>query len=216
MQAEVLGSQFMKGRKWLYILSAVPLLLDGEYSMADDYFVIDDRQSSDMSATLGGSWRLITDGVMGGLSSGSLVQDEIEGRSCLRLYGNVRLENRGGFLQAALDIQQTAASDASGYQGLLLEVFGNDRDYNLHLRSDDVWLPWQSYRASFHAPHRWREIKLPFEDFSGYRIGTKLDLEHLERIALLAIGEEFSADLCVARLAFYRERQQAADEKASD
>lgn len=216
MQADLPGSQFMKGRKWLYILSAVPLLLDGEYSMADDDFVIDDRQSSDMTATLGSSWRLITDGVMGGLSSGSLVHDEIEGRGCLRLYGNVRLENRGGFLQAALDIQQTAASDASGYQGLLLEVFGNDRDYNLHLRSDDVWLPWQSYRASFHAPHRWREIKLPFKDFNGYRIGTKLDLEHLERIALLAIGEEFSADLCVARLAFYRERQQAADEKPFD
>lgn len=53
MQADLLGSQFMKGRKWLYILSAVPLLLDGEYSMADDYFVIDDRQSSDMTSHAG-------------------------------------------------------------------------------------------------------------------------------------------------------------------
>jgi len=44
--------------------------------MADDYFVIDDRQSSDMTATLGSSWRLITDGVMGGLSSGIEVSYE--------------------------------------------------------------------------------------------------------------------------------------------
>jgi hypothetical protein len=206
----------MKRRKWFSILTAVPLLLGGKNLMADDYFIIDDRQSSNMTATLGSSWRLITDKVMGGLSSGNIAQDEIEGRACLRLYGNVRLENRGGFLQAALDIQQTAASDASGYQGLLLEVFGNDRDYNLHLRTDDVWLPWQSYRASFHASPRWRVIKLPFKDFNGYRIGAKLDLKRLKRIGLLAIGEKFSADLCIARLAFYRERQHAADDKASD
>lgn len=184
--------------------------------MADDYLIIDDRRSGDMTATLGGSWQFITDGVMGGLSSGNIGLDQIEGRACLRLRGNVRLENRGGFLQAALDVQQTAAADASGYQGLLLEVFGNDRDYNLHLRTADVWLPWQSYRASFHAPPRWRVIKLPFKDFSGYRIGAKLDLTHLKRIGLLAIGDEFAADLCVARVAFYRERQPAAGQESSD
>lgn len=210
------GRWFMKGRRWLPILTALPLLLGGENPMADDYLIIDDRRSGDMSATLGGSWRLVTDGVMGGLSSGNITHDEIEGRACLRLRGDVRLENRGGFLQAALDIQQTAAADASAYRGLLLEVFGNDRDYNLHLRTADVWLPWQSYRASFHAPPRWQVIRLPFKDFSGYRIGTKLDLKHLRRIGLLAIGDAFAADLCVARVAFYRERQSESGHGASD
>jgi hypothetical protein len=199
----------MKRRWWLPMVTAL-MLSGGNNPMANDDLIIDDRRSGDMTATLGGSWRLITDGVMGGLSSGEIAQDEIEGRGCLRLRGNVRLENRGGFLQAALDIQRTAAADASGYQGLLLEVFGNDRDYNLHLRTADVWLPWQAYRASFHAPPRWRVIKLPFQEFSGYRIGTQLDLKHLERIGLLAIGDEFAADLCVARVAFYRDRQPAA------
>ena len=200
----------MKRRRWLPILTVSLLLLGAKNPMADDYFIIDDRRSGDMSATLGGSWRLVTDGVMGGLSSGDITHDQVEGRACLRLRGNVRLENRGGFLQAALDIERTAAADASGYQGLLLEVFGNDRDYNLHLRTADVWLPWQSYRAAFHAPPRWQVINLPFTEFKGYRIGKKLDLQHLKRIGLLAIGDEFAADLCVARVAYYRHGQPAA------
>ena len=84
-------------------------------------------------------------------------------------------------------------------------MYGNDQKYNVHLRSDDVWLPWQSYRASFRAPGRWQTVRLPFDQFTGYRIGKKLDLEHLERIGLVAIGRAFSADVCVAEIKLYRD-----------
>ena len=30
---------------------------------------------------------------------------------------------------------------------MLLKVYGNNQGYNLHLRTGDVWLPWQSCRA---------------------------------------------------------------------
>lgn len=36
-------------------------------------------------------------------------QDEIEGRRCVRLQGKVRLENNGGFIQLALDLQTRGA-----------------------------------------------------------------------------------------------------------
>ena len=123
--------------------------------MADDLLIIDDRRTGDTRSALDTPWRFITDGVMGGQSSGELTLDTIEGKACLRLRGDVSLENRGGFVQAALDIKGTPAADASAYQGLLLEVYGNDESYNLHLRTDDVWLPWQSYRASFQARPGW-------------------------------------------------------------
>ncbi len=177
----------------------------GAHLMADEILIIDDRRSGELKSAVGSSWRMFTDGVMGGVSRGSLSLDNIDGRSCLRLRGEVSLKNNGGFIQSALDVAGTEAADASGYQGLLLEVYGNDEEYNLHLRTDDVWLPWQSYRASFRAPARWQSVKLPFDDFSGYRIGKKLDLKHLKRIAMVAIGQEFSADLCFASLALYRE-----------
>jgi len=65
-------------------------------------------------------------------------------------------------------------------------------------------LPWQAYRASFRAPGRWQTVRLPFDQFSGYRIGRKLDLKHLERIALVAIGRAFTAELCIAEIGLYR------------
>lgn len=175
--------------------------------MADDTLTIDDRSSGDFAATLGGSWRMIADGVMGGASTGRLSLETVEDRACLRLQGQVRLENNGGFIQAALNLADTPAVDASAYTGLLLEVHGNDQQYNLHLRTDDVWLPWQSYRVSFHAPSRWETVRLPFTGFAGYRIGKPLDLRHLERIGLVAIGRAFDADLCIAKVALYRDKQ---------
>jgi hypothetical protein len=176
--------------------------------MADELLTIDDRRSGALAATLGGSWRMVTDGVMGGVSSGTLSLDSVDGTACVRLQGDVRLENNGGFIQAALDIKDTQAADASGYTGLLLDVYGNDQEYNLHLRTDDVWLPWQAYRASFLAPARWETVRLPFSAFEGYRIGKKLAVEHLERIGLVAIGRAFRADLCIAKVALYRAEAQ--------
>jgi hypothetical protein len=172
--------------------------------MADDYLLIDDRRGGGFESTLGTSWRVVTDGVMGGKSTGELSLHEIDMRSCLRLQGEVSLENRGGFIQAALEVKDTVAADAAGYQGILLEVYGNDEQYNLHLRTDDVWLPWQSYRASFQARSGWQTLRLPFTSFSGYRIGKTLDLKRLERIGVVAIGRAFRADLCIAQVALYR------------
>ena len=141
--------------------------------------------------------------VMGGVSSGSLALDSIDGRKCLHLRGSVRLENSGGFLQATLDIERTEASNAAAYQGLLLEVYGNNEAYNLHLRTDDILRPWQSYRASFKAPAQWLTVKLPFDAFTAHRIETAMDIAHLKRIGIVAIGRVFTVDLCIARLALY-------------
>ena len=139
---------------------------------------------------------------MGGLSSGELSLETIDNKACLRLRGDVRLENNGGFIQAALDVE---GSDASDDHGLLLKVYGNNQEYNLHLRTGDIWLTWQSYRASFKAPARWQTVRLPFAEFIGYRIGKKLDLKRLQRIGLVAFGRAFAADLCIGELALYRD-----------
>jgi len=195
----------MRWKKHFFRLVFAGLVVSFSYSnlMAGEMLLIDTRWNNDTQSDIGSRWRLISDNVMGGVSDGSLSPHSIDGKSCLRLSGSVRLENSGGFIQAALDIGQTQASDASGFRGLMIEVYGNNEQYNLHLRTDDVWLPWQSYRASFQAPAHWHEVKLPFESFTGYRIGKKLDIGHLKRIGIVAIGREFGADLCIGKLALY-------------
>ena len=186
-------------RAWTWIF----ILLGATTVMASEPLIIDDRGSGTLESSLGTSWRMVTDGVMGGVSSGTLLPASVEQRDCLRLQGEVRLENNGGFVQAALDIEDTPAGDASAYHGIELEVYGNHEAYNLHLRTDDLWLPWQSYRATFEAAPRWQTLQLPFADFSRYRTSNSLNVAELERIGVAAIGRVFTADICIGRIGFY-------------
>jgi len=170
---------------------------------ADSALILDDRSSASLCANNAACWQAMTDTVMGGVSDGRLKPDVIEGRSCLRLTGEVSLLNNGGFVQASLDLDNAGLLDARGYAGIEIEVFGNDESYNLHLRSADTRIVWQSYRASFKALPRWRTVRLPFAGFQPYRIDKQLDLSKLRRLGVVAIGREMRADICIARLSLY-------------
>jgi len=165
--------------------------------------ILDDRSSGTLSATNGASWRAIADTVMGGESTGQLIPAVMEGRHCLRLTGEISLKNNGGFVQASLDLSESGLLDASDFAGIEIEVFGNGDIYNLHLRSDDTRIVWQSYRASFQAQPRWQTLRLPFDSFQPHRIDKLLDKRKLRRIGVVAIGREMLVDVCVARLSLY-------------
>lgn len=165
--------------------------------------IIDDRSTIAPRVMPGNEWYLITDGVMGGISKGHLSTDLISGRECLRMQGEIKLENNGGFVQIALDFPKEALQNITTYTGLMLEVHGNNEQYNVHLRTDDIWLPWQSYRAMFFAPSEWKIFYIPFAEFKPYRIRKKINIDKLKRIGLVAIGREFSADLCVRKIGLY-------------
>ncbi|MFO8024302.1 CIA30 family protein [Thiohalophilus sp.] len=171
---------------------------------SQDINYIDTRDSGNRHASSGNQWRLITDQVMGGVSQGQLNPDTVDGQPCLHMQGDVSLENNGGFVQIGLDLSNEVLRDVSAYTGLMLEVYGNNEQYNVHLRTADIWLPWQSYRATFTATPQWQTIFLPFADFEPHRISTEFDITHLERIGLVAIGRQFRADLCIGKIGFYR------------
>ncbi|MDX2314265.1 MAG: CIA30 family protein [Gammaproteobacteria bacterium] len=175
--------------------------------------LIDDFTDENLISKRGTRWRAVSDQVMGGISKASVAYDIVDGRPCLRLSGDVRVENNGGFVQAALDLQlhddtrsdtEGDPLDVSGYTGVRLVVRGNGEKYSVHLRTLDNVRPWQSYRAHFTAGTDWQTIDLPFETFESYRLETPLDVTSLRRIGLVAIGRAFHADLAVCKLAFYR------------
>ena len=159
---------------------------------------IDDRRSGDLSSNLGIPWRMVGDNVMGGVSAGRLTPTQHAGRDCLRLQGEVSTRNNGGFLQMALDLAHGDAMDASAYDAVEIEVAGNGERYNLHLRTTDLWLPWQSYRAEFTATPAWQRLHIPFAAIRPYRTGKPFRARHLKRIGVVAIGRDFQADVCVA------------------
>ena len=175
--------------------------------MADErLLIIDDRGSGDYATGQGVDWRLVTDNVMGGVSAGQLNAGEIDARPCLRLRGNVSTENNGGFIQAALDLTTEQLRDASAYDGIVIDVHGNGESYNLHLRQDGLWLPWQAFRASFPTSPEWRTRYLPFADFRPHATRAALKPDRLKRIGLVAIGRDFAADICLGRIGYYRSR----------
>lgn len=167
-----------------------------------DDALIDDLSQPHPLANTGTAWELLSDRVMGGVSAGGLSRETIAGRAALRLQGDVRLENNGGFVQAALDLAPNGSTDARRWSGISLHVYGNGEAYNLHLRTADVTRPWQSYRATFDAPPMWQTITLRFDDFSPHRLTAPLDLSTLRRIGIVAIGRKFRADIAIARIGF--------------
>jgi hypothetical protein len=167
--------------------------------------MIDDFSRPHPAAANGARWQAFSDNVMGGVSQASMSRELIEGRPALRLRGDVRLENNGGFVQAALDLAADGgAADVRGFSGIEIDVIGPPESYGLHLRTSDLTRPWQSYRQSFSTTQAWRTVRLPFSDFMPYRTETALDLSRLRRVGVVAIGRAFAADVAVAGLRFYR------------
>jgi hypothetical protein len=165
--------------------------------------LIDDFNDLGGHSRLGTPWRLVTDRVMGGVSTGRVSFEEIQGRRCLCLYGDVSLDNNGGFIQASLDLAPEGLLDAGEFEGIRLLVRGNGESYNLHIKTGDVQRPWQSYRGSFRAGPEWREIQIPFSAFLPYRIDVPLDIHKLRRLGIVAIGSTMKAQLCLVEIGFY-------------
>lgn len=176
--------------------------------------MIDDLSREPLVATIGSAWKLVTDAVMGGVSQGVMAREEVAGRCAIRVRGDVNLENNGGFLQASLDLSPTAhVVDASGWDGIAIDVFGNGEVYNVHLRTDYLERSWQSYRHDFTAYPDWRTVVLRFSAFVPYRTAIPLDTHRLKRVGLVAIGRAFHCDLAIGRLKYIRDDAQGFNQR---
>lgn len=166
--------------------------------------IIDDLSRDFPKAAIGTRWELLSDRVMGGVSSGRIAREIVSGRKAIRMQGDVSLANNGGFIQMALDLDPMgAAVDCHAFAGIAIEVAGNGESYGLHLRSADLTRPWQSFRQVFEAREDWRELRLPFSGFVPHRTDALLDLTRIRRLGLVAIGRAFTADLALAAIRLY-------------
>lgn len=150
------------------------------------------------------AWRGFSDRVMGGVSDSNVEPAKVGGRRCLRMTGRVTRDSGGGFIQMAMYLGgRRDAFDASAWQGLEFLVYGNDEDYNVHIRTADVRWHSQSYRATVFAGAEWQTIRLPWSAFEPNEIDAPLDTGNIVRVGLLGWMREFEADLSVAEVALY-------------
>ena len=149
-------------------------------------------------------WRGFSDRVMGGVSDASLDKSTVDGRSCLRLTGTVTRESNGGFIQMAMYFgSRDAELDGSAYKGLEMLVYGNNENYNVHVRTADCGWYDESYRYTFFSKPEWQQLRIPWADFKPNGLDVPLDSSRVNRIAILGWMREFHADIALARIALY-------------
>jgi len=115
-------------------------------------------------------WRIVDDGVMGGLSKG---KREISKDGILRFFGTLSLENNGGFSSLRTE---PVKLDLSGAKGLMLRVKGDGRTYQMRLSTDAEYRGREmSFQAGFPtAKDKWTEVKVPFARLVGTWRGMDL------------------------------------------
>jgi len=152
----------------------------------------------------GAGWRGFSDRVMGGISNAELDSATIAGKNCIRLIGNVTRESNGGFIQMALYFgREYNELDGSAYKGVELLVYGNNEDYNLHIRTSDCGWHDESYRSTFFAEPAWQKIRIPWEAFEANKVAAPLNSSRVQRIAILGWMREFEADVALAKISLY-------------
>jgi len=112
-----------------------------------------------LDADESGTWWIVNDGVMGGLSQSEF---KLTGERTAIFQGNVSLENFGGFSSIRTNPR---SFELENHQGLLVRVKGDGKKYQLRLyadnRFDDI-----AYQAYFQTkPATWLTIRAPFSEF---------------------------------------------------
>ncbi len=110
-------------------------------------------------------WQAINDGVMGGVSTGRMVETD----HGLSFQGSLSLENNGGFAS----VRRALDADLSGASKLRVELKGDGRTYQARFRQDSNFdgIAW---RAEFDTSGEWQVIELSFADFEPVFRGRKV------------------------------------------
>ncbi|MEM9529168.1 MAG: CIA30 family protein, partial [Bacteroidota bacterium] len=132
-------------------------------------------------------WRVVDDGVMGGLSQGRFSLSE-EGHGYYRGY--VSLANNGGF--SSLRYRMPTIK-VEGFTNMKIRLKGDGKRYQLRLKSD-AW-DRHSYKGEFVTTGEWEEVSIPLAELSPTFRGRSLNManypvETLTEVALLIGNKE--------------------------
>lgn len=102
------------------------------------------------------AWRVVNDGVMGGVSTGRMIKAD----GALRFEGELSLENNGGFAS----VRRTVDQDLSRATFVRLQVRGDGRTYQFRIRHDGRF-EGVSWRAEFVSSSDWQTLDIPLDEF---------------------------------------------------
>lgn len=107
-------------------------------------------------------WRVVDDVVMGGRSNGRF---EINEQGNGVFYGNVSLENNGGFSSIRYQFQQ---QDIAIYDKVVLTLKGDGKKYQFRIKSSKA--DRHTYIYHFQTTQNWETIEIPLNEMKpGFR-----------------------------------------------
>ena len=142
-------------------------------------------------------WRIVNDGVMGGLSSSkAIVKDDH-----IIFSGNVSLENNGGFASLRSSVKDY---NFEKHNGIEIKIKGDGKRYSISMKETSYFTGY-FYTKSFETKKdEWIVVQIPFDQFKLYYFGKetnsnkKIPLNNIKEISLL-IGDkqagEFKAEI---------------------
>ena len=163
----------------------------------DDNFLLN---SALMKA--GNPWRIVNDGVMGGLSSSKAVIKDDK----IIFSGNVSLENNGGFASLRSPVKDY---NFEKFSGIEIKIKGDGKRYSISMK-EITYFSGYFYTSSFETnKDEWIVAQIPFNQFKLYYFGKetnstkKIPLNNIKEISLL-IGDkqegEFKAEIDYIKL----------------
>ena len=111
-------------------------------------------------------WQTVNDGVMGGVSEGKF---KITDAKTLEFFGNLSLENNGGFASVRTKAKKLGLEKGDT---LVVKVRGDGREYTLNLYVSKLRIAF-SYRATVPTKKdEWIEVKVPLDKFEATSFGS--------------------------------------------
>ena len=146
-------------------------------------------------------WTLITDKVMGGISTGKYNYIKIDNDDVIKITGNISTKNNGGFIQIRRSLDGINLSNAKNIEVL---AKGNNEKYFIHLRTSFTILPWQYYQYSFTVKDDFKNFVLPIKNFkkSGLLLPNEINPQNIKSIGIVAFGKDYRAELAVREISF--------------
>ena len=144
--------------------------------------IFDFKKSSNIN-----DWRVINDGVMGGLSKGSF---DLSSDGHAVFHGHVSTRNNGGFSSvrfSSLDVKVSKKSK------VILKIKGDGKKYQFRIKNNKE--NYYSYITTFQTSGDWEEIVIPIKNmFASFR-GRKLNQANfshntIEEVAFLIANKK--------------------------
>ena len=142
-----------------------------------DTIIYDFNKESNLSG-----WRIVDDGVMGGISQGKFRINE-KGNGVF--FGEVSLENNGGFSSIRYRFKKI---DVTNFKSIIIKLKGDGKNYQFRVKSNAR--DYYSYVSEFSTSNSLEEVSINLSDmypsFRGRRLNMRnFSSNYINEIAIL-------------------------------